>query len=389
MKVAVVVPAAGRGERMGGAVKKPYLEVAGKPLIVHTLTRLSQVPEVFGIWLVVAPEDVAYCRQAVVERYGVEKVVDVLAGGASRQESVYRGLQATPPDAEIVLVHDGARPCVPREVVERVVWAAAETGAATAALPVKDTLRTADEERWLEDVVEREGLWRIQTPQGFRRALILQAHRWANEQGLDATDDARLMEGIGVRVKGVLGDERNLKVTTADDLFLVEPLLMPPLEIRTGIGYDIHPLVEGRRLVLGGVPIPFEKGLGGHSDADALVHAVCDALLGGAGLGDIGTHFPDSDPQYRDADSMSLLRQVVAWVRERFRLVNVDATVKAQAPRLSPHVPAMRLRLAEALGVEAERVNVKAKTGEEMGPVGRGEAIEAEAVVTLMLQRTS
>lgn len=388
MKVVVVVPAAGSGSRMKSPVKKLYLDVAGKPLLVHTLSRLSEVPQVFGIWLVVDPDDVTFCREEIVRRYGLGKVADVLAGGATRQESVYRGLLATPSDAELVLVHDGARPSIPKEVVERVVEAAAETGAATAAIPVKDTLRIADAEGWLQNAVEREGLWRIQTPQGFRRSWLLQAHRQAHEENFHATDDASLVEKIGVKVRRVLGDERNLKVTTPDDLPLMESLLTLPVEIRTGIGYDIHPLVKGRPFILGGVVIPYEKGLLGHSDADALAHAIGDALLGAAGLGDIGTHFPDTDPRYRDADSMHLLREIVALVEERFRLVHVDATVKVQEPTLRPYISAMRERLAHELGIAEEHVNVKAKTAEHLGPVGRGEAVEAEAVVTLTSRRT-
>ena len=204
---------------------------------------------------------------------------------------------------------------------------------------------------------------------------------------IEATDDASLVERLGIRVRLVFGDERNIKVTTPDDVSLVESILTSEedaaVEIRTGIGYDIHQLVAGRRLVLGGVTIPHEKGLLGHSDADALAHAVCDALLGAAGLGDIGTHFPDTDARFRGADSMDLLRQTVALVSTRFRVLNVDTTVKAQEPRLNPYVGAIRERLATELGIAVERVNVKAKTGERVGPVGEGRAIETEAVATL------
>jgi 2-C-methyl-D-erythritol 4-phosphate cytidylyltransferase/2-C-methyl-D-erythritol 2,4-cyclodiphosphate synthase len=386
--VDVVVPAAGSGSRMGANVKKTYIEVAGRPLLAHTLDRLSSVPDIRRIWLVVAPEDVDYCRHSVIARHAIPKIASVLEGGATRQESVYRGLQAIPLDVETVLVHDGARPGVSADVIRRVVEGVAETGAATAAIPVKDTLRRADADGFAGDGLDRANLWRIQTPQGFRRALILEAHRRASERGIAATDDACLVELLGVRVRLVLGDERDVKVTTPDDIALVEPLLASrehaAVEIRTGIGYDIHQLVAGRRLVLGGVTIPHEKGLLGHSDADALAHALCDALLGAAGLGDIGTHFPDTDAQFRDADSMNLLRKTVALVSARFRVLNVDATVKAQEPRLNPYVGAIRERLASALGIAVDRVNVKAKTGERLGPVGEGRAIETEAVATLM-----
>jgi 2-C-methyl-D-erythritol 4-phosphate cytidylyltransferase/2-C-methyl-D-erythritol 2,4-cyclodiphosphate synthase len=344
---------------------------------------------VHGIWPVVAPTDVEYCRREVVERYGLQRVVEVVAGGATRQESVFRGVCALPDSCAYVLVHDGARPLVTRAMVQDVLAAALADGAATAAVPVKDAVRRSDADGLLRGSVEREGLWRVQTPQGFRRDLLLRAHHEARRKGLHATDDATLVEAAGLPVRLVTGDERNLKVTSPDDVPLAEALLRAAgapaggVEIRTGIGYDIHRLAPGRRLLLGGVQIPHTHGLLGHSDADALAHAVCDALLGAAGLGDIGTHFPDTDPQYCDADSMGLLGRTAALVARHFRILHVDSTVKAQAPHLNPHIGAMRARLAEALRMPVERVNVKAKTGEGFGPVGEGLAIEAEAVATL------
>lgn len=389
--VDVVVPAAGSGSRMGGSVKKTYIEVAGLPILGHTLRTLSRIPDVGRIWVVAAAADVAFCREQVIARYAIPKVAGVLAGGSTRQESVYRGLCAVPTSADLVLIHDGARPCVDADTVRRVIAGASESGAATAAIPMKDTLRRADAQSFAQEDLDRSNVWRIQTPQGFRRDLILEAHRRARALREEATDDAKLVELVGVRARLVAGNERNFKVTTADDISLVEAALTSrvcsqessALEIRTGIGYDVHQLAPGRRLVLGGVTIPHEKGLLGHSDADALAHAICDALLGAAGFGDIGTHFPDTDARFRDADSIELLRNTVSMIAERYRILNVDSTVKAQEPRLGPYIGAMRERLAAALGVSTDRVNVKAKTGERLGPVGDGLAIETEAVATL------
>lgn len=386
---------------MGGEVKKTYLEIAGLPLLAHTLANLHAIPEVEAIWLVVSPEDVEICKDAIVVRYEFERVIGVVAGGATRQESVFAGLRALPDSVTHVLIHDGARPFITDRMVRDVLAAAREIGAATVAVPVKDTLKRADAGGRTTETVSREGLWRIQTPQGFRRGLLLEAHRQAESRGIRATDDASLIEAVGGQVRIVPGDERNLKVTTPDDIPLIAAMLPtllraspkpapmdgtpPRMEIRTGLGYDIHRLVEGRRLILGGVEIPFTHGLLGHSDADALAHAICDALLGAAGLGDIGTHFPDTDPTYEDADSMELLKRVVALVAVNYDILNVDSTIKTQSPKMAPHIPAIRERLAQVLGIEPERVNVKAKTGERMGPVGEGLAIETEAVATLFL----
>ncbi|MBM3216121.1 2-C-methyl-D-erythritol 4-phosphate cytidylyltransferase [Candidatus Poribacteria bacterium] len=389
----VIVPAAGTGSRLGGSTKKTYLRIEGEPLLVHTLRRLGTSPSCAGIWVVVASEDIGFCESEILPRCAGVPIRRIVSGGATRQESVLRALQQIPSDAEYVVVHDGARPLVPTDLVARVLNQARTSGAATTAVPAKDTLRRGSNEHVTGDPVPRENLWRIQTPQAFRRDLLLRAHEQARSEGTQATDDAALVERLGVAARLVMGDERNIKITTPDDLPLATALLRAeqadacPVAIRTGLGYDVHRLAEGRRLILGGCEVPHTHGLLGHSDADALAHAICDALLGAAGLGDIGTHFPDTDPAYHGADSMVLLARTVDLVSRRFRIVNIDSTVKAEAPKLNPHIGRIRERLADVLGIDIERVNVKAKTGERMGPVGERLAIETEAIATLELRR--
>ena len=378
-----MVPAAGQSLRMGGSVRKPFLEIHGRPLIVHTLEALARSESIQEIVWVAAEEDLPRAPRLLSES-GLERRVRAAAGGSSRQESVYRGLLALRSDAEYALVHDGARPNVSQETIRRCLEGAAECGAASSAVPVNDALWSADSDLFIGASVSREQLWRAQTPQAFRRELLLRAHESARAERFEAPDDAGLVARLGEPVKLTAGDERNLKATAPDDLDTLRRLTAG--ETRVGIGWDVHRLEEGRRLILGGVEIAHTHGLVGHSDADVLAHAVCDALLGAACMGDIGTLFPDKDPVYLGADSIKLLREAADQVRRRIAPIYLDCTVKAERPRLRPYIKEMRKRLAEALGLPAERVSIKAKTGEGVGPVGRGEAIEAEAAVTALWQ---
>lgn len=380
---AAIVVAAGRGARMGASVAKAFLPLAGRPMLAHAVEAVERAQSVAEVVVVVAPADVE-ATQALLARRGPGKVAAVVAGGAQRQDSVFAGLQRTG-DAGVVVVHDGARPLVDPTVIDAVAAAAARTGAASAGLPMRETVKDVDA-GFVTTTLDRSRLWIAHTPQAFRAELLREAHRRAREHGTQASDDAALVESLGHRVQMVVDSPSNLKITVPDDLEMAEALLArrSGSGVRTGVGVDAHRLVMDRPLILGGVAIPSPRGLAGHSDADVLAHAITDAVLGAAGLGDIGTHFPPDDPAYKDADSLDLLARAVEMVRSAGgRVVHVDATVLAEAPRLGPYVAEMRVRLAGVLAVDPSAVNVKATTMEGMGAVGRGEGIVAHAVATI------
>jgi 2-C-methyl-D-erythritol 4-phosphate cytidylyltransferase/2-C-methyl-D-erythritol 2,4-cyclodiphosphate synthase len=386
LRVGAVVPAAGRGERFGGTVPKALTPLRGRPLVRYSLDVLQAVREVETIVVVVPAESVG-AVQALVRDAGLDKISAVVPGGQDRQASVRAGLSALPPGPDLVLVHDGARPFVSAALVRAVLIAAARDGGATAAIPVNETVKSADA-GWVQATLDRSQLYRVQTPQAFGRALLETAHTTASRDGFRGTDDASLVERLGHRVRLVPGSPSNVKVTVPEDLLLVDALLRggdsPPPAPRVGIGFDAHRFMSGRPLMLGGVDIPSPRGLAGHSDADVVVHAIMDALLGAAGCGDIGVHFPPEDPAFASARSLALLSQVRDMLASRgWRAAHVDVMVMAEFPRLTPHVPAMRAAIATALGVGEDHVNVKATTLEGMGAIGRREGIAAQAVASL------
>ncbi len=379
----VIVPAAGRGRRMGGEVPKQYLPLAGRPLLWHTLAALEGSPLVSALVLAVHPDD-----QALVHSLAADfpKVRSLVLGGEERADSVRAALAATAEADELILVHDAVRPFASPALIERVIAAARQWGAAVPALPVRETIKVVDEGQ-VTATPPRSHLWAAQTPQGFRRSLLLEAFALPPAGG-QATDEAMLIEQLGHPVRVVPGEAANLKITTPEDLawagWWLEQNTEDRMEkrgVRVGQGYDVHRLEAGRELVLGGVSIPFERGLAGHSDADVLIHAVMDALLGAAGLGDIGRLFPDTDPRFRGISSLLLLGQVGERLREvGAQIVNIDATLLAQRPRITPHVPEMISLMAAALEVEPGCLSIKATTNEGLGFVGREEGIAAHAV---------
>jgi len=395
-KAGAVVVSAGTGKRMGAAISKQYLPIGGKPIVVHALEAF-ETAKVTSIVLVVGADDVQFA-QGLVKQYRLNKVVAVVPGGTERQHSVRLGLEALArvfPDVAWVLVHDAARPLVTPEVMERCLEAAANgSGAAVPAVPVKDTIKSVNDDGVILATPERKSLWAVQTPQAFRYDLLWEAHQKAAAEQVLGTDDAMLVERLGIAVSISEGDYRNVKVTTPDDLAWVERLItarstklqtgVDPSMFRIGQGFDVHQLVEGRPCIIGGVHIPFEKGLLGHSDADVLLHAVADAVLGALGLGDIGQHFPDTDPAFKDADSLKLLEHVWGLARERgYALGNADCTILAERPKIAPHMAAICANIARALDADVSQVNVKATTTEKLGVPGRGEGIVAQATVLL------
>lgn len=379
----MMVAAAGGSTRMGQP--KQHILLGDHPVLIHTLLTLQAVDAIDEILLIAREEDIPHFTDLAANA-GVTKLHTAVAGGATRQQSVAAGLAALPDCATLVGVHDGARPLVRPEDVTAVITAAADGGAAALAVPVKDTLKRTDGDGFVTATPDRANLWRVQTPQVFDRAALCAAMEVAQAEGKDYTDDCQLMEAAGHRVRLVPGLDTNLKLTTPEDVRLAQALMGDKEEtaMRIGHGYDVHRLVEDRPLILGGVTIPYEKGLLGHSDADVLTHAIMDALLGAAALGDIGKLFPDNDPAYAGADSVALLRHVVARLREEgYRIGNIDATVLCQRPKLAPHIPEMRQILADACGVDATCISVKATTEEGLGFTGTGEGIAAHCVCIL------
>lgn len=376
MEIAAVIAAAGKGSRMGGPVPKQYLKIGGVPVLLRTLEVFSKIDEIDHIVIVAGEAHVAYCESLIGEAGLGGKVRAVVKGGSQRQDSVYNALQAVArrcPDAEYVLIHDGARPFVDDAVVGDVLRTAVDKGAAVACVAMKDSIRELDGAA--SRSVDRSRYFSVQTPQGFKLSYIMDAYDRALREGFYGTDDAVLAERAGYPVQIVKGSYGNIKITTREDL---------PMESRVGTGFDVHAFAQDRELILGGVRIPYEKGLAGHSDADVLTHALMDALLGAAALGDIGRHFPDTDERYAGISSMILLERVRELLAENFYSIgNADVTVIAQAPKISPYVEEMRSNIAKALRLEKSRINIKGTTTERLGFAGRKEGIAAEAVCSI------
>jgi 2-C-methyl-D-erythritol 4-phosphate cytidylyltransferase/2-C-methyl-D-erythritol 2,4-cyclodiphosphate synthase len=422
IKTAVIIAAAGSGKRMGGSIPKQYGQLGGMSILARSVKAFADLKEIHRIMIVTNEEYHERCKEELSELGLMSKVSDILPGGQERQDSIYNAVRRLPADVELVLIHDGVRPFVTAEVIRRTIEAVKLHGAAVAAVPVKDTIKAAEESQ-VTKTLDRKLLYAVQTPQGFRRELLARVYDEAYRNHYYGTDDAYLAEMAGEKVFVAKGDYNNIKITTIEDIVFGEAILGgrpeggkmrsdmgdmlefdldfgPAIaaetrdggtpeteetpsargELRVGAGYDVHKLVRGRRLILGGVNIPFEKGLLGHSDADVLVHAIMDALLGAAALGDIGRHFPDTDEAYRGISSLKLLRTTGTMLRAKgFRIVNIDAVVIAQRPKIAPYLDSMILCISQALGIEQSRINIKGTTTEKLGFAGRGEGIAAQA----------
>jgi len=376
-----VIVAAGRGSRFGGTLPKQYLQLGDATVLRHAVTVFATHPKIAGVQVVIRDEDRGRYAAAVA---GLTLLPPV-PGGVERQDSVRLGLEALAPHRpEHVLIHDGARPFCDAALIDRVIAALDHAPAAIPALPLGDTVkRVAD--GVIRDTIDRSQLHRAQTPQGFHFAAILEAHRAA--AGRVLTDDSAVAEAAGIAPVVVPGSADNLKVTTADDLAAAERLLLAKCgDVRVGQGFDVHALGPGDHVIICGVRVPHSASLVGHSDADVGLHALTDALLGAIGAGDIGLHFPPSDPRWRGAASDRFLRHAAGLVRERGgHIAAVDVTVICERPKLAPHRAAMVERVAEILEIAAERVSVKATTTDRLGFTGRGEGIAAQAIATVRL----
>jgi len=392
---------------MGLSHPKQYHLLAGIPILIHTIRafvaasadRSSSIPGeratgpsmagaasvAINRIIVVVPQDfIASTRQLLTDHQLTDHTITVTAGGRRRQDSVLAGMACLTDASEIVLVHDGARPLVTPDLIRQCLEAAWQHGAAIAAIPVKDTLKRANPDHTIAATIDRQDLWQAQTPQAARISLLRQAYAALDNR--EVTDEAALLEQAGIAVTLIEGSETNIKITRPDDLILAEKIMQTDSTptMRIGHGYDAHCLVAGRNLVLAGVTIPHELGLAGHSDADVVTHALCDAVLGALGMGDIGRHFPDSEQRFKDISSIILLEEVMELAAGKgFAVANGDITIICQAPKLAPHIDTMRQILARACQVKAEQINLKATTTEKMGFTGRKEGISCHAVVLL------
>lgn len=384
-RTAALIVAAGRGVRAGGGLPKQYRPVGGLPVLTRTLTAFATHPRIDTILTVIHPDDHALYERAA---QGIAKTTPPVPGGDTRAASVQKGLQALASQGNIarVLIHDAARPFTPPAVIDRVIDALDSADGALAMLPAVDAMRHVTGTGQIGADVPRDGIQRAQTPQGFHLAPLLDAFAAANAAGTLATalDDAALAHAHGLRVVAVPGDPANIKLTTPEDFTMADRTLALP-DIRHGQGFDVHAFGDGDHVILCGVKIPHHRGLSGHSDADVGLHALTDAILGGAAMGDIGRHFPPSDPQWKGADSALFLDHAVKIVREAgFALSNVDITLMCERPKIGPHADAMRARIAEICALDITRVSVKATTTERLGFCGREEGIAALASACLI-----
>ncbi len=357
---------------------KQMLELAGQSILQRSLQAFLRSPHVTDV-VVALPRDLAKSPPAYIEN---DPRVSVVTGGVRRQDSVRNAFDQVNENSEVVVIHDAVRPFVSEQLIASTIDAAIKTGAAIAGLPANDTIKKVGVDGIVGDTLRREEIVLAQTPQAFRTS-VLRAALSLNLGDLETTDEAALAERAGYRVQVVKGDPRNIKITTPEDLAMAKAILDSQANgLRVGHGYDLHKLVPQRQLTLGGVTIPFDKGLQGHSDADVVCHAVTDAVLGATGQGDIGQHFPDTDPVWKNANSLDLLSRMSSLVQaEGFSVLNVDVTIVAEQPRLSPFVTAMCANVADALGIETGQVSIKSKTNEGMDSMGLGKSIAAHAVV--------
>ncbi len=378
--VTAIIVAAGSSTRMGRP--KLLIPLCGKPVLEYTLCAFDR-SSVDAIVVVTREQDIPLFEPLANT---LKKPCAFVTGGDTRQQSVANGIAAVPPETMTVAIADGARPLITPEEIDRVIEAAKDGGAATAAVRAKDTIKQADENGVITATPDRSTLWQVQTPQVFSLPLYKKAMAAVAAAGLDLTDDCQLVEYIGAKVRLCETSYENIKITTPEDIAVATAFLNKRGVggMRIGHGYDVHRLVEGRACIIGGVNIPFELGLLGHSDADVLTHAIMDALLGAAAMGDIGKLFPDTDDRFKGADSIALLREVIARIQEAgYTVGNIDATVLAQKPKLRPHIDTMRQVIAEACEIDVSRVNLKATTEEGLGFTGAMEGIAAHAVCVL------
>ncbi len=379
-----IIVAAGNSTRMKEFGNKQLLSLCGIPVIIRTVQAFEKAETVVKI-IIVTSRALKNTLCELAEKYNCQKVSAVIEGGKTRQDSVLMGLSSLSSDG-LVAIHDGARPFISSEKIDAAVRYASQKGNAVLGVPLSDTAKIVDENDMIVSTPDRSSLRLIQTPQIFSAKDLKAAYSKANEDNFTGTDDSSLVERLGIKVHYIFGDHNNIKITTPEDISKGEAILRGgTASMRIGFGYDVHALTAPRDLILGGVKIPHHIGLAGHSDADVLIHAVMDALLGAAALGDIGKLFPDSDNSFKNIDSRILLRKVHSVLTENgFKIGNIDVTVAAQKPKLSPYIDEMRQNLSEDLGISSTLISVKATTTEHLGFEGREEGISAYAICSIL-----
>lgn len=381
MKTVAIIVSAGKGQRISNKTPKQYMKIKSNPLICYTLSVFETLPYIDGIVLVVARDKVDYCKR-LTKKYNFTKVFKIIPGGSTRQKSVYNGLKALSSDTKIVVVHDGVRPLVSKGLIDRVVNNAKRYGAAIPSVLPKATIKVT-ERNWINNTLPRNRLAEIQTPQAFRYSILKDSYRKCKNKLDKATDTSFIIEQAGYKVRAVEGAYKNIKVTTKEDLDFVSFLLESPVA-KVGIGYDIHKLSKNRRLILGGVCIPGKAGLLGHSDADVLLHALTDAILGAIGERDIGWYFPDTDTRYKNMKSSNfLLKARKLMENKKYKILNIDSIIIAETPRLQPYYKDMVNNIAKWVKLPRDRITIKFKTAEELGPLGNKEAIAVLALTTI------
>ena len=377
MTVTALIVAAGKGERLGGDLPKQYRSIGGKPVLRWAVEAMVRHPSIDRVRVVIGPGQDDLAKDSI----GDIPVGALIVGGAERSDSVLNGLQAI--GEGTVLVHDAARPFCPPAVIDRLLDALEGSDGAVPVLPVSDTLASGGST--LDAPIDRKGLFRVQTPQAFHVEDLIYAYEEAGRA--PATDESTIMLAAGLKVATVEGDPMLEKLTTQADWDRAEAILASRLVPRTGMGFDVHAFAGEGPIMLGGIAVPHSRGLAGHSDADVALHAITDALLGAAGLGDIGEHFPPSDPQWKGAASDLFLRHAAELVRERGGIIDhVDVTIIAEEPKVGPHRSAIRQRIAEIMGVALDQVSVKATTTEGLGFTGRREGMAAQAVASIRME---
>ncbi len=382
MKVAVLIVAAGRGHRVGKTLPKQYISLCGKTILRRTIEAFIDLPYIDSIQTVIHADD----RELYDQSIEGLSILPPVNGGDTRQKSVMKGLQALgQQEPEIVLIHDAARPFISAEQIENIVIETAKYGAVIPTLPINDTVKQLKNNKTIDQTLDRSRLIRAQTPQAFRYKLIFMAHRKMEHQ--DMTDDSAIAESCGIHVLTIMGDENNFKITTELDLAKAENMIKSNLtDSRTGMGFDVHAFEKGDHVILGGITIPHDQKLKGHSDADVALHALTDAMLGAIGDGDIGTHFPPSDDKWKGAGSDIFLRHSYKLLKNKEGIIsNIDLTIICETPKITPHRDKIRDKIAEILNLDPARVSIKATTTEKLGFTGRGEGIAAQAIVTVRL----
>jgi 2-C-methyl-D-erythritol 4-phosphate cytidylyltransferase/2-C-methyl-D-erythritol 2,4-cyclodiphosphate synthase len=388
MHTIAIIVSAGSGKRFQAKIPKQYINIAGKPILYYTVSAFNKSACVDGIILVCSKERIDYCRR-LIRKYNLKKVFSVVEGGKERSNSVYNGLQEVPPGAKIILVHDGVRPLVSELLIENTILAAKKYGSAVAGIPPKNTIKEVSNDLLIKKTIARNALIEVQTPQTFKYEILKTCYDKFKNRLDKVTDDSSLVEMAGYKVKIVNGDYNNIKITTKEDIGFLKNILGKDKNAikgiaKIGVGYDIHRLEKNRRLVLGGVSIPSKYGLVGHSDADVLLHAITDAMLGAIGERDIGWHFSNRDPKYRGMDSSYFLLVADRLVKKnRYKVRNIDSIIVAQEPKLQPYYIGMVKNISGWLGLDKNAVTVKFTTPEEVGPLGDKKAIAGMAVVGL------